>query len=50
MPVDIDRHLYRAVAHLFFHIDRAFTLLKEQACKRMAQVMEPDAPELGRRK
>ena len=37
MPVNIDRHVDRTVAHLLFHIRQAFTILEQERCKAVAQ-------------
>ena len=47
MPVDVDRHLDGAVAHLFLHVRQRFTLLNQERCERVTEIMEPDAAKLG---
>lgn len=35
------------MSQLILHVDGAFTILQQQGCEGMAQVMESDAPEPG---
>ena len=46
VPVDVDGHLNRAMAHLVAHVGEALAPLNEQGRQRMAEVVEPDAPQL----
>jgi len=41
MPITVHRDLDRGVTKLFLHVDRAFSLLKEQAGIAVPQIVEP---------
>ena len=40
MAVEIDRHLNGGMPHLFFHVNGALAVLKQEGRKRMSEVME----------
>ena len=47
VAVGIYSQLNRAMAHLFFHVDRALPVLQEQTRERVAEIMKPDFSQLG---
>src|SRR5215471_14038705 len=46
MSINIDRHFDRAMSQLVLHIGQGFTVLNEQRCERVTQIVEADSPEL----
>ena len=47
VPVDVNGDLDGVVTELVFYLGRAFALLEKETGESMAQVMEPNPPQLG---
>ena len=45
MTIDVDCHANAGVPELFLHICERLAILDQERCERMAQIMEPNAPQ-----